>query len=414
MDNNYNPAISLFKCCKSPIVVKEATIKEILHEIKTGGQKLDLLLKARKQGLKAKKQGKKSSYYDKVKTQNLNTFSPNATFNIKRSLSNIKQLSGLIYLDIDGCTEIDLDNPYIFATWLSLSTTGRGVLVKAEGLSEDNFSFAYEAIAKEIGLDVDPHAKGLARQVVISYDPDIYINSDSKRYYCKKEVPKRVINTPLTVPSKKKEEKKWERKGGKVYNNVRYDNLEDYDLEGKDYEVFDEVVMFSKFFIPQVIKVNRYWTISTTVHQLMALNPDLGLEDATRFIDVLNSRCSEALPKAEINKIKRDIEQKIEEGNLSPIPNWKRHTAFSDNVSTRERQAIGAKVTGRNRRKKTKEKIQECLDDWDLNMGRVTNKKIAEITGLAKKTVDKYSKIFKDQKNMINRNAKKGSKNFSP
>lgn len=399
MNYNYNPVVSLFKCCKSPIVVKDVTIKEILHEIKTGGQKLDLLLKARKQG-------KHSSLYEKVKTQNLNTFTPNATFEHKRNKGSIKMLSGLVYLDIDGCTEIDFDNPYIFATWLSLSATGRGVLVKAEGINKGNFSFVYETLAKELGLDVDPHAKGLARQVVISYDPDIYINSHSKIYYCEKELSKKIESTPLTVPFKKRPGKKWERKGGKTYNNIRYDNLKDYDLKGKEYEVFDEGIMFSRFFIPEIIRSNRYITISTAVHQQMTLNPSLDLKDAKRFIDVLNTRCSDPLPESEIDKIKRDIEKKIEEGDLFPIDNWKRYIVFSENVPTKERQILGAKVAGRNKRRKTIAKIQECLDDWDLsNDGKVTNKKIAEKTGLAKKTVDKYSKLhFAAQKDLINNN----------
>ena len=397
------PTVSIFKCCKSPFVIEEVPVTEILHNIKTGGKDRDLKIKARTAALKAQQEDKDSSFYVKVKTNDLNTFTPNATFSHKRNLGSIKKLSGLVYLDIDGCTDIDLNNPYIFATWLSLSGTGRGVLVKAEGLSRGNFSIVYESIAKELGLEVDHITKDISRQVVISYDPDIYINFHSKTYGYQGVAPKKI---PLTVSSKKREKKKWERKGGeKDYNNIRYDNLKDYDLEGKDYEVFDEEVWFSKFFIPEVIKSHRYNKISTIVHQLMALNPDLGLEDATRFIDVLNGRCSEPLPKAEINKIKRDIERKMEEGDLVPIDNWKRYTLFSENVPTRERQTIGAKIASRNKKRKTLAKIQECLDNWDLNLGRVTNKKIAELTGLAKKTVDKYSKLhFAARKELINNN----------
>ncbi|GHA51513.1 hypothetical protein GCM10007103_35000 [Salinimicrobium marinum] len=135
------------------------------------------------------------------------------------------------------------------------------------------------------------------------------------------------------------------------------------------------------------------------------LSPEYPLEDAIWFIDVLDKRCSESLPESEINKIKRDIIQKLEEGDLIPIENWPRYVVFSKNVSTKERQIIGAQVAGRNKRNKTLRKIHECLDDWDLhNDGKVTNKKIAEKTGLAKKTVDKYSPKFREQKKLINEN----------
>ncbi len=398
MDKNWNPSVSIFQNCKSPAVINEVTIEKILQEIKTGGKNHDLLIEARRQG-------KNSSFYESVKTKHLKTFSPNATFNHKRNLIGIKKLSGLVYLDIDGCTKIDFDNPYIFAAWLSLSGTGRGVLVKAEGLNEDNFFLAYDSIAHEIGLVVDPACKDLTRQVVISYDPDIYINHNSKPYYCNGNLPKKITSTPLSVPFKNKEKRICERKGDKNFKDIRYDNTQDYNLEGKDYEVFDEKVMFSRLFIPEVIKTNRYSTISTAVHQLMALNSHLQLEAGKKFIDALNGRCLIPLPKNEILKIKRDIEHKIQTGNLTPIPNWGRYTAFSEKVAPKERQVIGAKVAGRNKKRKTIEKIQECLDSWDLNLGRVTNQKIAELTGRAKKTVDKYSKeFFKTQKEIINNN----------
>ena len=395
MNKKWNPAVSIFKCCKSPVVIDEVTIGAILNQIKTGGQNLDLIKEARKRG-------KESTFYEKVKTTKINTFTPNATFRCKRNLGNIKELSKLVYLDIDGCTDIDVNNPYIYATWLSLSATGRGVLVRAKGLNKDNFAFAYESIAMEIGLDVDPMAKDISRQVVISYDPEMYINPDSKSYNCTGMVSEK-RDIPLTVPLKKKKERNVSERGV-TFKNIRYNDFEDYDLEGKEYEVFDEPVGFSKFHIPEVITKNRYSTISATVHQYMALNPDLPLESARHFIEVLNKRCSNPLDDTETDKIKRDIEKKMDTGDLFPILNVQRYTAFSENVSTKDRQIIGAKVAGRNKRRKTLQKIQDCLNSWDLNLGKATNKKIAEITGLAQKTVDKYSKFFKDQKEIINNN----------
>lgn len=395
IEKKWNPAVSIYKCCKSPIVINEVPIEAILQEIKTGGENHDLLLEARNQG-------KNTPLYESIKTKELNTFTPNATFNHTRNLNAIKNLSGLVYLDIDGCTKIDFDNPYIYSTWLSLSGTGRGVLVKAEGLNKDNFSLAYASIAKDIGIDVDHNCKDLTRQVVISYDPNIHININSKTFDCKGLVLKKGINTPLTVPYKEKKRGICERKGDK---NIRYDNIEDYNLNGNDYVVFEEEEMFSKLFFPVEIRTNRYSKISTTVHQYMALNPDQPLDAGIKLIDVLNARCSTSLPELEINKIKRDLEKKVQTGDLTPIPNWGRYTVFSEKVSSKERQVIGAKVAGRNKRRNTMQKIQKCLDDWDLNLGRVTNRKIADMTGLATKTVDKYSReFFKSQKEIINNN----------
>ncbi|GAA4314521.1 hypothetical protein GCM10023115_28320 [Pontixanthobacter gangjinensis] len=398
MIDKYNTKVSMFQCCKSPVVLKEVPVIKILNEIKTGGDNLDLLQKARQQG-------KGSCIYDKIKTQKLNTFSPNASFSRKRKASRIKNLTGLVYLDIDGCTEIDYQNPYIFATWLSLSATGRGVLIKIKGVTEDNFSSAYTSIAREIGLDVDPNCKDITRQVVISYDPEIYINHGSKAYHYKEVEPQDELNIPLTV-SKKRKKEKCDLKGDKLFDNIRWDNIEDYDLKGEDFVIFDENQYFSKAYIPETIEEGkRNSTINSTIHQLKALNPELSPTDLYRLINILNSRCSPPLPYSEIEEVKRKLSEKLEENDqFEPLPNYRRRVIFAKGINKRDRQKIGAQVSGEIKVNTTLNKIQECLDDWDLYKGRVTNNKIAKAIGRSKKTVDKYSARFKLQKKIINEN----------
>lgn len=399
-----NPEVSIFKSCKSPSVERNTKIDEVFKEIKEGSSKLNLILEARKSFSTAHQTGKKCPHYDKIKSTSLNTFTPNATFTDKRNKRNINNLSGLVYLDIDGSTEIDYNNPYIFATWLSLSATGRGVLVKTTGITKDNFPIVYDLLAKELGVEVDPHCKEPSRQVVISYDPYIYINNRSKPYNCESIVTGKDKNIPPTVPKKRKREE-CDLKGDKLFEGLRWNNLSDYDLAGKEYVVLDEPMYFSKAFIPESIENGkRNTTINLTVHQLKALNPDLTESTLHRIINVLNSRCADPLPPSEIEEIKRKLNSKYKENDFDPIPNYPRSVIFDKKVSQKERQRIGAGVSGLNKVKKTLSKIQECLNDWDLNTGRITNKKIAEIIGMSKKTVDKYSAGFRDQINMINAN----------
>lgn len=397
-----NTEVNIFASCKSPKVESTLNIVEVLQKIQNGGPNLKLILEARTAFSEAHKKGKDCPHYDKIKANYLKTFTPNATFNKKRNNKNIKHLSGLVYLDIDGSTQIDFKNPYIFATWLSLSETGRGVLIKTEGVTTENFPLIYDKIVKEMGLNVDLHCKDLSRQVVISYDPDIYINYSSKSYDCKDIVLKKERKIPPTVP-KKKEGKVCDLMGDKLFKGVRWDNIEDYDLKGKEYVVFDEPYYFSKAYIPQTISQGkRNSTIKALIYQIKALNPELTDLKLFSIINVINSRCTPALPATEIEGIKRELKKKLEYEDFTPILNYPRSVIFADSVDKKDRQIIGAQVAGKNKVKKTLDKIQECLDDWDINIGKITNKKIAENIGMAKKTIDKYSPYFRQQKKIIN------------
>jgi hypothetical protein len=402
--------VSLFKCCKSPQVERNVKINEVLREIKFGGPNLNYILEARKVAIAAYENKTNSPFYDKIKTTSINSFSPNASFKHKRNKKSIENLSGLIYLDIDGSTDIDLSNPYIYSTWLSLSGKGRGVLVKVNGIDNQNFSFAYNSIAEEINIDVDPHCTDLSRQVVISYDPNIFINDHSKTFSIGEFVSDKENKIPLTVPKKRKREECY-LKGGNFLNKLRWDNLEDYDLQGKDYVIFDEIQYFSKAYIPETIgEGKRNSTINSTIHQLKALNPLLTKEHLFRLINILNSRCSPPLPPSEIEDMKRKLSKKLEEEDyfFELLPNCKRRVIFANSVCKKERQKIGAQVSGKVKKNYTIDMIQHCLDDWDLNEGRVTNEKIAKAIGRSKKTVDKYSPQFKSQKQIINKLIKEG------
>lgn len=76
--------------------------------------------------------------YDLIKRQ-LPCFTLNFSFRDRKLNSNIDEPTGFIYIDVDGITDIDFSNEYIFASWLSLSETGRGILVKVDGLTLENF-----------------------------------------------------------------------------------------------------------------------------------------------------------------------------------------------------------------------------------------------------------------------------------
>lgn len=411
---NKNSLVSLFKCVKDPKVVIERPIANVLHVIKTGNAYKDVILKARQAG-------KNTSLYDHLKTTQIPTFSPNASFESKRTAKNMKGLTGLMYLDLDNCTELQL-SPLIYATWLSLSGSGRGILVKTKDVTKDNFKDAYYSVAKELGIEADPQCVDITRQVVLSFDPEIYLNEESETYEYKggKDTTERMecTITPLKVELKKRGEKKYESEGGLFNEDTKWNDLHTCDLEGQDYIIFETKTFFSKAYVPENIpQGRRFLMVSAVSHQMTALNLHWSQEEVNSFLNILNSRCHPPLPQTEIQSILRNLLKRKESGNLKPLKNFGRYVIFSDKVSKKEKQSIGGsiggKISGRIKVNKTKAKIQECLDSWDLLKGKVTNRAIAEYTGLALKTIDKYSKLFKEQKAQINKNAKEEKKNNS-
>lgn len=403
--------VSVFKCVKNPKVVGEISITNVLSAIKIGGIYKEIILNARQAG-------KNTDLYNHLKTTQIATISPNASFEGRRIAKCLKELTGFMYLDLDNCTELK-SSPLIYSSWLSLSGTGRGILVRIKGVDGNNFKDAYYSVAKELDIEADTQCVDITRQVVLSYDPDIYINEESDTYTHKegtgtREKPQ-TTNTPLKVELKKEKEKKYNSKGGLFQDNTNWNDLHTYDLEGKDYVIFEVKTYFSKGYVPETIpKGRRFLTISAVSQQLTALNLHWSNEDVGNLLNILNSRCDSPLPKPEMQRIFRDLLNKKESGTLKPYKNFGRYVIFSDKIPKKEKQSIGGRIggqiSGSVKVKKTKAKIQECLDSWDLLQGKVTNKAIAECAGIALKTVDKYSKHFKEQKARINKNVKEEDK----
>ncbi len=393
--------INTFKSMKHPKVSGRKDIESVLYQILNGGKQKDLILEARATG-------KPSERYDEIKSI-LPTFTPNSTFIGSRHGDNVEKLSGILYLDIDGFTEIELKNPLIFATWRSLSNTGRGILVKVKGMTPENIKAVYEGISHELNVQewVDNSCREISRQNVISYDKNLYVNKESSFYVFLDE-----LKTPNNLTLKRKEERNVESLGENTNNyQIRWDNLMDYDLQDKRYKYFENKESFVKIFIPVIIKEgSRNKTLSALINNFLFLNPGSS-EDAThRFILAINERCAKPLNKDEIKRIYKRKYQELESGDLKPFYNFQRSFIFSPEVDNKEKAKLMGQYLGKARSEKSKVLIQECLEFWDLNAGKVTNESIANITGLCVNTVSSHMKTFKHHKDELNRQIKEEKK----
>lgn len=123
----------------------------------------------------------------------------------KRAKDCLKESSGLIVLDFDNLENIFESkerlskDEYIFACWISPSGNGLKALVRIPSVENDEeFKSFFSCIKKYFDwIEVDESGKDISRLCLESYDPDIYLNVDSKLWV--DFVPNEVANYELGV-----------------------------------------------------------------------------------------------------------------------------------------------------------------------------------------------------------------------
>tara|TARA_R100000951_G_scaffold116724_1_gene130157 strand:- start:5909 stop:7786 length:1878 start_codon:yes stop_codon:yes gene_type:complete len=117
----------------------------------------------------------------------------------QRNNNSLMDHSGLICLDFDDIDwqkkKDELKNdPYIFACWVSPSGNGLKALVR---IPTDNHKASFLALAEKY-KGIDEACKDVARVCYESYDPDIYINRESKVY--EKQIVKTFEKVEVKIP----------------------------------------------------------------------------------------------------------------------------------------------------------------------------------------------------------------------
>lgn len=399
--------ISVFQSIKkSSNVLKEVPLSDFLNEIQ-GGNNKELIENIRyiySLGQKEK--------YNQLKQTKLPAYNLNFTFEGNRRNNLIKSNSGYIYIDIDGDTDINLNHPLIYSSWLSLSGTGRGLIVKVNNLTKTNFKYNYQIICEELEIEGDLNASKPTQLTVLSYDSNIYINSNSDLWEAKNDIktnevlPHHVVNfnNTSTVYNVL----------GHFENRLRFDNVNEYidtiDFQGK--LVFDAInkIYLSKVYHEFIIlEGNRYSRLNAQAYQLRTLNPNINENQLSEFMFSQNRfRCRPPLNDFEITLIINNV-MKIPQTSLIPRKNYPRRFFFnpSYDLSRRHKRSLVMKGVNKKRSKISIEKIRRVIKSWDVtNSGRITNKKLTTNSGLNKKTVEKYKFHFKSEIEKINASIK--------
>lgn len=134
----------------------------------------------------------KDSLGDKLKKE-LPAFTPSATFSGGRTMNHLKAYSGIAHLDLDDLLPEELSKTkemvnscaFTAASFISPSYTGLKIFVKVSSGAEEHKDMIvqlmqyYEQLTE---IAPDPKCKDITRLCFLSWDPDVYINSESETF----------------------------------------------------------------------------------------------------------------------------------------------------------------------------------------------------------------------------------------
>nr|WP_315193479.1 hypothetical protein [uncultured Flavobacterium sp.] len=392
--------INQFANCKNPYVNKNVTIDVALSAIKNGDSNLQTILDIRKLG-------KSSLDYQKTKTYNIPTYRFNFKFEGKATNETIIEPTGLIYIDVDNSTTIDLTNPHIYACWKSVSETGLGILVKVDGLSITNFKDTYHGIGDMLGIPMDLGACKATQQTVQSYDPNLYQNKDSLIFQA---IDKKVSSSVI------QEGEKRERLIGVndtflPSDKIRFNNIDDYFMDTDvDYIVFEEKENLCIPFIPKKLEVGqRNRTMFGVLSQYALLNPTMGSGFLCACANEINSHFTQKYEDEKIKSIVAGVIKKRNEGTLEPYFNKERRMIFNpkSKLTVKEKQKTTAVLMGKMKTDKTQQAINDCIEDWNFEAdGKITQENIAIKINKSLATIKRNWSPFKELVSELNNSSK--------
>lgn len=379
---------------KSRKVVKEITVEEYLSLIRDPGEFKEPIILAR-----IFHEYGDLEFYDEIKKTRIPATTINGSFNNRRGNGNLKSFSGYMYLDVDQSKKIDLTNPLIFASWVSLSGTGRSVLVKVSGLDLNNFREVYHEIGKQLGLVVDSYAAKVTQLNVLSYDVSLYHNINSIEYNAqsgKKVRHSTNINKKETIGTVApiKQELK-----------LRFNDVDEFvdkiEFHGEAAILVQEKVMLSQVKIPHPIPQGKRNSLLIGIcYQIRALNKFISLDLLFDLMSWINIKhCEPSYPIRDLKGLVQAVFNLSSE-ELRAKKNLSRRVFYNPDydLSGTEKKALSRKLLNKERTKKVIIKIEDALVSWDFKVHKkITQKAVSEKSGASLTSVKKYYYLFEAQ-----------------
>lgn len=125
------------------------------------------------------------------KRETMPAFTVSGTFDKERKIANLKQHSGLIAIDVDLDTNTETDlqtarellekDKYTYSVFTSVGGFGIVWIVKINPKKHrDSYEALAAYLAEKYTVIADPSCKDVSRLRFVSWDPDLYLNQESK------------------------------------------------------------------------------------------------------------------------------------------------------------------------------------------------------------------------------------------
>ncbi|MGM9478652.1 BT4734/BF3469 family protein [Pedobacter sp. GSP4] len=388
--------INTYACISKPTVQSKIAITDWLNQIKYS--KYSELITSARDGVTDK--------------NTLKGILPCVTYNFLfenyKSDKNIIKSTGLIFIDLDknledfNINQLDLNK--IYSYYHSIGGIGYSLLVRVDGVSQDNFKSSYQSILTDLHIEkyADKGGKKKTQFNVLSFDPDIYINDDSFIYNS--------TSIEKTYPTPLKESKKEEHIGGVGYEiekGIRYNNISDFSFADGEYiENWKEGFHFVNCYLPtKKIGDKRKRTILSYLSNLIWLNPNIEYYHAVNILENINKRvCATPLSTEYLVATLKSVLAQKNENRLYPHFTTRR-ILFNPNSSLNVEDKLNttSHLLRQKFARESCDRINDIIEDWDFEkFGKISIEKIAINSNINKKTVAKYYHLFKEFVNGIN------------
>lgn len=186
-------------------VIEHKDILKILDDIKTGTYR-NAITYLRKSLAEDKKEAAERA------KKSLPAFTPSATFKGGRKMEFLTAYNALVVLDIDKITKEKLteskeklaENEFVFAAFTSPSGNGLKIFVKVstdKTEHKETFLKLQEYFENLLQLEIDKSGKDITRLCFFSYDPELYLNENSKEFSVIESREQPEIEKPAPTPS---------------------------------------------------------------------------------------------------------------------------------------------------------------------------------------------------------------------
>lgn len=356
----------------------------------------------------------KSKEYNKSK-ESLSCIMPHGVFNGIANKDLVK-FSNYLYYDIDGIeTEKELNdtikrlNDTFCPSFIqkSLSNKGFHFLLKIDDtILQPNDTFFFNEVycyVRQIlidnGFNIDISANGLSRKMIISSDKDCILNDKVSfsidLVSLKSFIELRNSNGKVKIKSKTKKIESTTLNDTfftlipikELLEQISIQTQYTKDIQG-DY-VIEDIEHYTILLPEKIMDGNKHKLYTRIVNALYYINNNITKQQVLSYLFYVNNR---ALPPMDnkylYNFISRLCSYIEQTGEIKIKPRIKRiHFNKNSNLTKKQKQIMAAKINGQLRTNKTRDIIQNAKYELGIKNIKITQKEVAEYTGLSIATV---------------------------